>query len=101
VVKHVITRVNPDKLKAGFFSRLSSCKLVQKADLCGYSYDKLLSSFAFNFNLRRYTTVVFTPYDQNNVGLYDTANGTFKLVAATGASYAAAGAYTRPLSGST
>jgi hypothetical protein len=58
-----------------------------------------LSGFAFNFTLRRYTTVVFTPFNQNNVGLYNADNGCFSTVAATCRSNARAGAYTRPLSG--
>jgi hypothetical protein len=32
------------------------------------TYDEPLSKFAFNFSLRRYTKVVFPPFDSGNIG---------------------------------
>jgi len=55
--------------------------------------DKLLSNFAFNFNLRRYTKVIFVPADQNNVGVLDTADGSFITVATTGDAASGANKY--------
>ena len=47
--------------------------------------DTLLSNIAFNFNLRRYTEVVFVPFFQNSIGVLDTETNAFTTVATTGA----------------
>jgi len=46
-------------------------------------YDEPPSNFAFKFNLRRYSTVYFAPYNQNNVGVLDTETNVFTTIATT------------------
>ena len=55
-------------------------------------YHKLVSTFAVNFNLRRYNTgsavvgnkAYFGPYTQENVGVFDTDTNAFSTIGASG-----------------
>ena len=71
-------------------------------------HEKMLSSFPFNFNLRRYNMGVSSrdnmPRDDHAANawfLMAAARGHAESVCEIGVSYVEAGAYTRPLLGST
>ena len=52
MIKHVITRVNPEKTekKGGYFSHLSSYELGQRADLCSMTKQVKLGLISSDIN---------------------------------------------------